>query len=279
MRREALTHYQAAGDALRVGDSLRWLSRLSWFVGRKEDADSYGNEAVSVLQQLPPGSELAMAYSNLSQLHMLADDTDAALVWGEKAMELARNLRDDQRDQPCTEQPRELPGSREGRSRRVERSCSEASIWRWPTTSRSTRRVPTPTSAPRPSTVAVTRSQNTSCGMALPTASTTTLTLWRLYMEAELARVLADRGRFDDAARLARNVLRHPNLSAVTKIDALTAAGSVAIRRGQPDAEMLLTQAQSLAEPTGESQRLTPVAAAAAELAWTDGKDATRSVP
>ena len=95
---------------------------------------------------------------------------------------------------------------------------------------------------------------------------------WRLYMEAELARVLADRGRFDDAARLARDVLRHPNLSPVTKIDALTAAGSVAIRRGQPDAEILLTQAEALAEPTGESQRLTPVAAAAAELAWTAGK-------
>ncbi len=101
------------------------------------------------------------------------------------------------------------------------------------------------------------------------------LDLWRLYMEAELARVLADRGRFDDAARLARNVLRHPNLSAVSKIDALTAAGSVAIRRGQPDADMLLTQAQSLAEPTGESQRLTPVAAAVAELAWTTGKTDT----
>ena len=57
-----------------------------------EDADSYGNAAVGALEQLLPGPELAMAYSNLSQLHMLADDTDGALVWGEKAMALAQTF-------------------------------------------------------------------------------------------------------------------------------------------------------------------------------------------
>ena len=72
---------------------------------------------------------------------------------------------------------------------------------------------------------------------------------WRLYMEAELPVCSRIEVSFDDAARLARDVLRHPNLSPVTKIDAFAAAGSVAIRRGRPDAEVLLTQAQALAEP------------------------------
>lgn len=272
-RREALTHYQVAGDALRVGDSLRWLSRLSWFVGRNEDADRYGNDAVAVLQQLPPSSQLAMAYSNLSQLRMLADDTEAALVWGEKAMELATTFGD---NQVISHALNNMGTARLTRGEDVEgqallqRSLDLALI----------------NDLEEHAARAYTNLASISRQWLLPTAERRLrdgiaycidhdLDSWRLYMEAELARVLADRGRLEDAARLARSVLRHPNLSPVTKIDALTAAASVAIRRGHPDAEMLLMQAQALAQPTGEAQRLTPVAAAAAELAWTAGKTLT----
>ena len=71
-RLAALAIWRTLGERLKEGDALRWLSRLSWFAGRRVDADRYGREAVTVLELLPPGPELAMAYSNRSQLHMLA---------------------------------------------------------------------------------------------------------------------------------------------------------------------------------------------------------------
>ena len=43
-------------------------------------------EAVALLETQPPGPELAMAYSNLSHLAMLADRFDDALALGKSAI-------------------------------------------------------------------------------------------------------------------------------------------------------------------------------------------------
>src|SRR5499427_596435 len=91
-RREALEIWKQLGNHLRQGDNLRWISRIHWFLGRGLEAETFGNEAVTVLEKLPPGPELAMAYSNRAQLHMLADKREQAVQWGSRAIELARSL-------------------------------------------------------------------------------------------------------------------------------------------------------------------------------------------
>jgi tetratricopeptide (TPR) repeat protein len=48
---------------------------------------------VTLLEGLGSGPELAMAYSNLSQLDMLAGNNEEALAWGGRAIELADSLR------------------------------------------------------------------------------------------------------------------------------------------------------------------------------------------
>lgn len=88
-RRRALALREALGGAAEIGAGLRWVSRLAWWTGRAGEARQAGLRAVEVLRALPPGRELAMAYSNLSQLCMLADELDAAIDWGERALELA----------------------------------------------------------------------------------------------------------------------------------------------------------------------------------------------
>ena len=93
-RAELLELYQRQGDPLGVGRSQRWLSRLSWFLGRNEDSERFAASAVQTLEPLGPGHDLAMAYSNMAQLRMLAGDRDAALQWGDKALELARRIDD-----------------------------------------------------------------------------------------------------------------------------------------------------------------------------------------
>jgi hypothetical protein len=73
---------------------LRWLSRLYWYRLRNAEAERYAQEAVETLSQLPDSTELAMAYSNVAQLRMLADDTEGTEKWGNRAIELARAFGD-----------------------------------------------------------------------------------------------------------------------------------------------------------------------------------------
>ncbi|HYN16461.1 MAG TPA: hypothetical protein VEY96_00070, partial [Actinomycetes bacterium] len=102
LAQEALEARQAAlrireaegGSSEQLGESLRWLSRLSWWAGRREEAEAAAARAIAVLETLEPGHQLAMAYSNQAQLDMLARRNEAALAWGSRAMELARRLGD-----------------------------------------------------------------------------------------------------------------------------------------------------------------------------------------
>ena len=77
---------------LKAADNLRWLCRLAWIRGRGQQARQLALEAVRVLEQLPPGRELAMAYSTMSQLYMLAEDGAAAVEWGQHALRIAEPL-------------------------------------------------------------------------------------------------------------------------------------------------------------------------------------------
>ncbi|MBL8096382.1 MAG: AAA family ATPase, partial [Anaerolineales bacterium] len=84
--------WQTLGERERAGDSLRWLSRLQWAAGRRAEAEVRADEAIATLEALPPGKALAMAYSNKSQLHMLAWDDAAAIDWGQRALDLAERV-------------------------------------------------------------------------------------------------------------------------------------------------------------------------------------------
>ncbi len=66
-RRAALEVWRASGARMREGDALQWLSRLSWFIGRRDDANRYAAEAVLTLESLPPSPELARAYTNYAR--------------------------------------------------------------------------------------------------------------------------------------------------------------------------------------------------------------------
>ncbi|MDY7088368.1 MAG: AAA family ATPase [Actinomycetota bacterium] len=92
--RAALALRTELGEPVPTGVALRWVSRLSWWNGRPDEAREVGFRAVEVLERQPPGPELAAAYSNLSQLFMLRDEKDEAIAWGTRATELARLVGD-----------------------------------------------------------------------------------------------------------------------------------------------------------------------------------------
>ena len=88
--------WQALRRTDKAGDAQRWLSRLHWVAGHKLEAEHHANQAIALLSELAPGHELAMAFSNKSQLHMLAWEEAPAIEWGERAIALAERLGDDE---------------------------------------------------------------------------------------------------------------------------------------------------------------------------------------
>src|SRR6185503_2994384 len=61
-------------------------------LGRNEQAEACAHEAITLLEALPESQELAWAYSNRAQLHMLAGQTNEAVSWGLRAIELAQKF-------------------------------------------------------------------------------------------------------------------------------------------------------------------------------------------
>lgn len=81
-------------DPAREGETNRRLSRMLWYDGRDEKGEEYLDNAIEILEKLPVSKQLAMAYSNKSQTYMLREENEAAILWGEKAAELAQQIGD-----------------------------------------------------------------------------------------------------------------------------------------------------------------------------------------
>jgi len=269
-RTAALELWHAEGDTLREGDSRRWLSRLYWFLGRNRQAEACAVEAVRLLEPLPPGIELAMAYSNMAQLRMLAEETDAAIEWGMRAIDLAERLGAHE----VLVHALNNVGTAEGKTdpsaayEKLERSLElaleadlEEHVVRAYTNLSST---------------ALNEHCYAACeayvdkGVAYATERD--LDSWRLYMLGTRAVVAFVQGRWDEAADTAGEVVRNARAAAIHRAPCLVILGHVRARRGDPEVWPVLDEALALVEPIGELQRLGPVAAARAEALLLEGR-------
>ena len=267
---DALAIYDQERDALSIGRSQRWLSRLCWLPGQNADSERYAAAAVTALEPLGPGRELAMAYSNLAQLRMLAGDTAEAIRWGAKAIELARRLGDREAEThalnnvgTALSRAGDVAGGRARLAQSLDLALADdahehaarayANLGSIGAGSRSFREA----------------GRQLQAGIAYCTDRD--LDTWRLYMSAWLAHSLAGQGQYAAAGQHLAAIMRHPHLSPVTRVSALPVAGVLAARRGS-DGTSQLDQALPIALQTGGPQRLVPVAAARAEAAWITGR-------
>lgn len=85
-RRHAISLWRALDRKDKIGENLRWLSRLHWYRGESAEANHFGGEAIKVFESIPASSERAMAYSIRAQLDMLNDRMDDAFKWGKQAL-------------------------------------------------------------------------------------------------------------------------------------------------------------------------------------------------
>jgi DNA-binding CsgD family transcriptional regulator/tetratricopeptide (TPR) repeat protein len=272
-QREAVGLNRSHGDAGRLGESLRWLSRIEWWSGNRLAALDAAREAVTVLEAVGDVRLLGMAYSSLSQLHAMAADSAEAIEWGERAIALAREANDaailshalnnvgvarwNQRDPRGSELIAE--------SLRVALAANEIDhacrayvniIWnliedlRLPEAER-----------------------YLSAGMELADCAEHRFAL--TYMYAELAILKLRAGRWDEAVRAAEVAVEAQPLS---RCPALVVLGLVQVRRGRTGGDELLAEAWRLAVELGELQRTGPAVVALAEAAWLGGGDGARVV-
>lgn len=268
-RQTALQIWRKLDRSDQVGHTLRWLSRLSWFLGQAGEAEQYAAEAVQLLETLPPDTRLAMAYSNRAQLSMLADNTAEAVRWGERAMALAESLGDTETlVHALTNVGTALLTAQDEQGRvHLERSLQLALERGWEEhVARAYTNLACCAVMSRDYPLAERLFQE---GLAY--CAEHDLDSWATYMGAWLARARFEQGNWDDAAQEATRVLERHRLPTAVKIPALVILGWVRVRRGDPGSAAFLDEARTLALATGEVQRIVPVAAARAEAAWLGG--------
>ncbi|MDT4937300.1 MAG: hypothetical protein QOG80_971 [Pseudonocardiales bacterium] len=270
-REGALAQWRSVAQPVQVGDSLRWLSRLYWFLARRQDAEAAGAEAVALLEQQPPGRELALAYSNQAQLAMLANDVDATIEWADRAIRLGEQLHDievvthalnnvgsarmlagDPGGQVQLERSLELAlehGLEEHVARAYTNLMSSAVVTRDVETAR----------------------RSGEAGIAY--CSEHDLDAWWFYMSGWRARLALETGDWTEAAATAHQVLARHGAPPVSRITALVVVGLLRARRGDPGADEVLDEALESARSSGELQRIIPVTVARAEAAWLAGAD------
>ncbi|RPJ21330.1 MAG: helix-turn-helix transcriptional regulator, partial [Chloroflexi bacterium] len=253
----------------RAGDCKRWLSRLHWIGGRGKEARQYADLAVEILSRQSPGRELAMAFSNKSQLHMLAWEEEPALEWGNRAIELAEKLGAVEvfvhalTNVGSTESIREL----ELGHKKIEHALKIAREKEM-----------------HDHVARCYGNMASNCvryrqypegqrwleeGLEYTTARD--LDFYSVYLLGWQAQMYFDIGRWPEAEKQALEAIRLSQYLTTPSLPAFIALGHLKVRQGDPGAGELLDRAHSRALPTGELQRIGPLAAARSEAAWWQG--------
>jgi DNA-binding CsgD family transcriptional regulator/tetratricopeptide (TPR) repeat protein len=263
---EAAQRRRAARDVVGLGRDLTRLTRFAWMCGRRAEAERYIEEAIAVLQTATAGPELAWAYSHQSQLEMLASRMDSAVSWGERALQLARQLGEKEiiihalanigsakadmvRSGNCDEVEQSFDLAVAGKFHdHVERAaCNLTCTYFWR----------------RDYSSALARIER-----GVSYASGLELTHWEGYLRGWRAMVWLDQGDWAAAEEEAQEVSSRSYAADVYRFPSLIALARLRIRRGDQDFEAPLETARRLSDSMAELQRSVYVAVLGAEIAW-----------
>jgi DNA-binding CsgD family transcriptional regulator/tetratricopeptide (TPR) repeat protein len=268
---EALAIHRERGDLRRQGDALRLRSGLLVCVGRTAEARVAANDAVAVLEQVPPGRELARAYGSLSHVSMLADESEETVEWGLRAIELAERVGDTQalvhalNNVGVVELSSGDPAGRE----KLERSLALAEQAGLVTDAGRAYINLTATLARRQEWAEADRYIEAGIEYCRDHG----LEAWLNNLTAGKAESELFQARWEDAAATADAILNGPPSAVVSsRFDALTVLGLVRARRGEMEYQPLLDEALEIARSVGDLQFLVPISAARAEAALLEGK-------
>ena len=255
-------------DPRREAVNLSGLALAQVLALRNAEADAASQRAISVLEALLPGPELARAYRVEAQLRMLNRDCEAAVAWAGKAIALAQQFGEREilaeavgtlgtamlfidYDAGCAHLARALElalaDGLHGLAANTHSNLGSGSgeIWRL-------------------------REAQQHLKAAIAFSQQHEIDFFRHYSVAWLALCELHLGQWDDAREHALDIVQQatPNTS---RVMALVALGRLQARRGEPEAAATLDDALALALASGTLQRIAPVRCARAEAAWLRG--------
>ncbi|WP_428410498.1 helix-turn-helix transcriptional regulator [Hyphococcus sp.] len=269
-RRHAITLWRALGRTEKVGDNLRWLSRLLWYQGEAVQANRYADEAVRILENESPSREKALAFSLRSQIHMLNGRMDDAILWGKKALKAAGKI-----DGPDIQAhalnnigtAKIFRGDRGGLGD-LEKSLSLAKAH---DLHEDAARVYTNLAEYAVEFREFDLAERVlSEGIAFDTKHD--LDSWTFYLVGRLAQLRLEEGRFDEAIAIAKSVLSRQDQTLLMRLPAQIVLAKAQLRIGDDNAQSSLDEALERALQTDEIQYIAPLRIACIEQAWLNNR-------
>ena len=91
LREEAIRSWRESGQVERTGDDLRWLSRIYWFNGNKQEADRYAAEAIDLpWSSCRPGRSWRWPTATARSSICLPGKSEPAIAVGEPGAQAGR---------------------------------------------------------------------------------------------------------------------------------------------------------------------------------------------
>jgi len=269
---KALRIYKERNEREKMGNGMRFMSRLWWFDGNGKQAESYGLQAIEVLSDQPSSTAKAMAFSNMSQLKMLSQQPAECISWGEKAIALAEELGDAQTLSHALNNVGsiylQMESSREKGIALLQQSLDIALKNSFH--EHAARAYTNLGSYGVELKDYVFSRQMLDAGIQY--CEERDLEAWTAYMLSCKARLLLETGHWDEASCIAGSLIARESQASIVKIGALAVAGRIRMRRGELGVLPLLTEAKERAFDTMELQRIIPVLTALLEYEWLMGK-------
>lgn len=267
----ALKLWEDKNDIEKVGSSLRFLSRLSWFEGDRKNADYYGYQAIETLDAQPSSKAKAMAYSNMSQLKMLSNEAAECRHWGEKAITIGKELND--------EEVLSHAYNNVGTTEVINGDEAKGMILLGQSLSIALKNSYQEHAARAYTNIGDNNLVTKHYAQArkyldegIKYCEELDLDSWSSYMLGCKARLLLETGQWDDAVKIAQRLISNERQANIIKIGALAIIATVDIRKGTGNVLAALQQANELAFASKELQRIIIVLAAFLEYEWITGK-------
>ena len=268
--RAAAELWRRRGEAAGQARNLARVSYLSFLVGERDAMETAADAAVACLAGLPPCPELATIYDTRSRLRFMASDPAGAVLWGERAHELALTLGDDHQvlDAAVTlGAARMLRGDADGaamlrhalgdaRAGELEDIAARATLYlAWlPLLQRSYDGV------------------ERHLAEGLRYADEHELPYWRQLLAAARVRYWVDQGRWREAEDEVGRIVKEVESNRLALAQVLIAAGVLRGRQGREDVDGCLERATAMVQEHPEVGAVSPVAPALVELAVLRGE-------
>jgi DNA-binding CsgD family transcriptional regulator len=269
--RRAIDCHRTTGDVRREADALSWLVRRLTCPGLMVEAEAAARHAVERAESLEPCREQGTAYSAMAHYCLTQDDLNGAIAWGSRATEIARQFADEgmlvdtlttvgaaelMRDGPVAtgtlDQALTVAGhpGLEGHIPNVLNDLAYGAV------------------VHRATDLAERYLE-----AGLEHCAGPDLDLWRLSILSIKVRYELNRGRWDAAADLATLLADDLHDSGTPRLEGLLVLALVRARRGDPGARTALAQAFEVEHPPDVLAWVAPLASAAAEIAWLEGRN------